>query len=61
MSQGIEAAAILGVSVVAGAVVQQPLVAARLLMALEDFAFFRRRYFGGKVDSRGRNGRLTSC
>ena len=46
-SQGIEAAAVLGVSVVAGQVVSQPL-AEEAIRALEDFAFFRLRYFGRK-------------
>ena len=46
-SEGIEAAAILGVSVVAGTVVQQPL-APEAVLALEDFAYFRLRYFGRK-------------
>lgn len=46
-SQGIEAAAVLGVVVVAGSVVQQPL-AGEAVLALEDFAFFRLRYFGRK-------------
>lgn len=44
-SSGLEAAAVLGVSVVGGCVVAQPLsVEAR--RALEDFGFFRLRYFG---------------
>ena len=46
-SQGIEAAAVLGISVVAGQVVSQPL-AEEALLALEDFAYFRLRYFGRK-------------
>jgi hypothetical protein len=46
-STGLEAAAILGVTVVAGNLVDQPLsVEAR--QALEDFAYFRLRYFGRK-------------
>ena len=44
-SGGLEAAAILGVSMVAGNLVAQPL-SAEATRALEDFAYFRRRYFG---------------
>lgn len=44
-SEGLEAAAFLGVSMVAGAPVAQPL-REEAKRALEDFAFFRRRYFG---------------
>lgn len=42
---GLEAAALLGVSMVGGVVVAQPL-GVEAKRALEDFAFFRRRYFG---------------
>ena len=42
-----EAASILGVSMVGGAVVAQPL-SKEAQLALEDFAFFRLRYFGRK-------------
>lgn len=44
-SGGLEAAAILGITNVAGNLVDQPL-SAEALKALEDFAFFRRRFFG---------------
>ena len=44
-SGGLEAAATLGISTVAGNLVDTPL-SADALKALEDFAFFRRRYFG---------------
>ena len=44
-STGLEAASILGVSMVGGMLVDQPL-APDAKRALEDFAFFRRRYFG---------------
>ena len=44
-SGGLEAAAVLGVSMVAGNLVSQPL-SADAARALEDFAYFRRRYFG---------------
>ena len=44
-SGGLEAASILGVSMVAGNLVAQPL-SAEASRALEDFAYFRRRYFG---------------
>jgi hypothetical protein len=44
---GLEAASILGISMVAGNLVAQPLEAAAL-RALDDFAFFRLRYFGRK-------------
>jgi hypothetical protein len=44
-SGGLEAAAVLGVSVVAGNVVGQPL-SGEAQRALEDFAFFRLRFFG---------------
>ena len=46
-SGGLEAAAVLGVNVVAGSVVAQPL-SAEAQRALEDFAYFRLRYFGRK-------------
>jgi len=46
-SGGLEAAAALGVSVVGGQVVAQPLEP-EAQKALEDFAFFRLRYFGRK-------------
>jgi hypothetical protein len=46
-SGGLEAAAILGVSVVAGNLVAQPL-SKEATRALEDFAYFRLRYFGRK-------------
>ena len=44
-SGGLEAASILGVSMVAGNLVNQPL-SPEAARALADFAFFRRRYFG---------------
>ena len=44
-SGGLEAAATLGISMVAGNLVSQPL-SVEAQRALEDFAFFRRRYFG---------------
>ena len=44
-STGLEAASILGVTSVAGNLVDLPL-SAEALKALDDFAFFRRRYFG---------------
>lgn len=44
-STGLEAASLLGVSMVGGMLVDQPL-SAEASKALEDFAFFRRRYFG---------------
>jgi hypothetical protein len=44
-SQGLEAASILGVTSVAGNLVDLPL-SPEALRALEDFAYFRRRYFG---------------
>jgi hypothetical protein len=44
-SGGLEAAAVLGVSTVGGRVVAQPLLP-EAVRALEDFAFFRLRYFG---------------
>jgi hypothetical protein len=44
-SAGLEAASILGVSMVAGNLVAQPLTPEAKL-ALEDFAFFRKRFFG---------------
>ena len=44
-SGGLEAAAVLGVSMVAGNLVAQPL-SDEAKRALEDFAYFRRRYFG---------------
>jgi len=46
-SSGLEAAAVLGVSMVAGNLVAQPL-SAEAQRALEDFAYFRFRYFGRK-------------
>jgi len=46
-STGLEAAAVLGVSTVCGVVVAQPL-SVEAQRALEDFAFFRLRYFGRK-------------
>ena len=46
-SGGLEAASILGVSMVAGNLVAAPL-APEALRALEDFAYFRLRYFGRK-------------
>jgi len=46
-SGGLEAAATLGVTSVAGNLVDQPL-SPEALKALEDFAFFRLRYFGRK-------------
>lgn len=46
-SGGLEAAAVLGVTVVAGQVVAQPL-SEDAWRALEDFAFFRLRFFGRK-------------
>lgn len=46
-SGGLEAAAILGVSMVAGNLVAQPL-SPEAVRALEDFAYFRLRYFGRK-------------
>lgn len=46
-SGGLEAAAVLGISMVAGNVVAQPL-SQEAQRALEDFAFFRLRYFGRK-------------
>ena len=44
-SGGLEAASVLGVSMVGGQVVAQPL-SGEALRALEDFAYFRFRYFG---------------
>jgi len=44
-SSGVEAASVLGVSMVAGCVVDAPL-SPDAVRALSDFAFFRRRYFG---------------
>ena len=44
-STGLEAASVLGVAMVAGQLVEQPL-SEQAYKALEDFAFFRRRYFG---------------
>jgi len=44
-SGGLEAASILGISLVAGNLVAQPL-SAEATRALEDFAFFRKRFFG---------------
>lgn len=44
-STGLEAASLLGVSMVAGMLVDQPL-SVEAKRALDDFAFFRRRYFG---------------
>ena len=44
-SGGLEAAAVLGVQMVAGNLVAQPL-SEEAARALEDFAYFRRRYFG---------------
>ncbi len=44
-SSGLEAASILGVSMVDGNLVEQPL-SEQAYKALDDFAFFRRRYFG---------------
>lgn len=44
-SGGLEAAAVLGVSMVAGNLVAQPL-SDEAKRALDDFAYFRRRYFG---------------
>ena len=44
-SSGLEAASILGFSMVAGQIVEQPL-SPEARRALEDFAYFRRRYFG---------------
>jgi len=44
-SGGLEAASILGVTTVAGCIVNQPLTA-EAQRALDDFAYFRRRYFG---------------
>ena len=44
-SGGLEAAAVLGISMVAGNLVAQPL-SEDAKRALDDFAFFRRRYFG---------------
>ena len=46
-SGGLEAAAILGISMVGGNLVAQPL-SAEAQRALDDFAFFRLRYFGRK-------------
>ncbi len=46
-SGGLEAASILGVTMVAGNLVAQP-ISAEAQRALEDFAFFRLRYFGRK-------------
>ena len=46
-SSGLEAASVLGVSVVAGVVVDQPLCV-EAQRALTDFGFFRLRYFGRK-------------
>ena len=46
-SGGLEAASILGISVVAGEVVAQPL-SPEAKRALENFAYFRLRYFGRK-------------
>ena len=46
-SGGLEAAAILGVNMVGGNLVAQPL-SAEAQKALEDFAYFRQRYFGRK-------------
>ena len=46
-STGIEAASLLGVSIVAGNLVTQPL-SPEALKALDDFAYFRLRYFGRK-------------
>ena len=46
-STGLEAAAILGISIVAGNLVAQPL-SPEAKRALEDFAYFRFRYFGRK-------------
>ena len=46
-SSGIEAAAILGVTMVGGAVVAEQL-SEQALKALDDFAYFRLRYFGRK-------------
>ena len=46
-STGLEAAAILGISMVAGMPVAQPL-SPEATRALEDFAYFRMRYFGRK-------------
>lgn len=42
---GLEAASILGISMVAGNLIAQPL-SYEALKALDDFAYFRRRYFG---------------
>ena len=44
-STGLEAASVLGVSMVAGNLVEQPL-SEDARKALDDFAYFRRRYFG---------------
>ena len=44
-SGGLEAAAVLGVNMVAGNLVTQPL-SPEAQRSLEDFAYFRRRYFG---------------
>ena len=46
-STGLEAASILGISMVAGNLVDQPL-SKEAIKALEDFAYFRLRYFGRK-------------
>jgi hypothetical protein len=46
-STGLEAASILGVTTVAGNLVDQPL-SKEALKALDDFAYFRMRYFGRK-------------
>ena len=46
-SGGLEAASVLGISVVAGNLVSQPL-SVEAQKALDDFTFFRLRYFGRK-------------
>lgn len=46
-STGLEAASVLGVSMVAGNLIDQPL-SEEAYKALEDFAYFRMRYFGRK-------------